>query len=142
MPAQGGAQPGVAGPSFGMSFGPGGRPRIGFQGGDFSLNGLIGAVTGKGFANPRLMGAGFFGLGALFGIGNFVLLFVLNYYFPYFLILSPPFSLAGLFLLATGQPKANDDGSPAPGWARAGVGVMLGIGFLLGLGMTFFIHWV
>jgi hypothetical protein len=123
-----------------MSLGAGGRPRINFQGGDFSIHGLMGAVTGKGFHTPRLMGAGFFGLGALFGIGNFVLLFVLNYYFPYFLILAPPFVLAGLFILATGQPLATADGSPAPGWARIGVGASLGVGFLIGIVFTFLIH--
>lgn len=124
-----------------MSFGAGGRPRIGFQGGDFSLHGLIGAVTGKGFHNPRLMGAGFFGLGALFGIGNFVLLYVLNYYFPYFLVLAPPFALAGLFMLITGEPKTKDDGTSAA-WGRIGVGALLALGFLSGLGMTFAVSWV
>ncbi len=117
--------------------------RIDFDGGDFSTSALVAAaMTDRGFKNARLMGAAFFGLGFVFWAVNFVLAFVVHIYFPWFAVLGGPFGLGGLWLLATGQPQGNPDGSGgAPVWGRIGLGVCLFIGLLSGLSYSFFLHW-
>ena len=42
---------------------------------------------------------------------NFAVVIAIHRYYPYFAILGGPFSLGGLWMLVTGQPKGNDDGT-------------------------------
>jgi hypothetical protein len=107
---------------------------------DLNLGALIGAVTaGTGFAKPRMLGAALGGLGVLFLIANIVLIFVLNIYFPYLLVLVPIFGLSGLFMLATGEPARRKHGAAAPGWTRIGLGACLFLGLLIGVGLVFLV---
>jgi hypothetical protein len=137
-PPQGGG--GMAMPSFGVGhFGPGGMPRIKIGEGDFAPKKLVAAVTtGQGFDAPRKMG----GIMAAIAIGltvlNTLLVLVLHRYYPYFYSLGAIFLWTGLWLLITGQPKANPDGSKSPMWARVGLAACLGVGVLVGAAMCFF----
>lgn len=107
---------------------------------DLNIGSLIGAVTaGTGFAKPRMLGAALGGLGVLFLIANIVLIFVLNIYFPYLLVLVPIFGLSGLFLLATGEPARRKHGAAAPTWTRIGLGACLALGLLIGIGLVFLV---
>jgi hypothetical protein len=123
---------GMQGPAIGLSLGGGLR----YRGGDFDPQNLWAAVTsGRGFAKPRLFGAGLVGLAAAFVAGNYALVHVLNRFYPYLYSLAAVFSLGGLWLLLTGQPKMRADGAAAPTWGRFGLGLFLGIGVLLGVAM-------
>lgn len=134
-------QQGLTAPQFGLGFGPGGNVRINMQGGDFSPGAIVsGVMSGQGFANPRMLGAGLFALSCLFGIGNLVLIYGLHYYFPYFLLLAGPFGWGGLFMAITGQPKKQENGAKAPMWSLAGLGGCLLFGFLLGIASVFAVH--
>ena len=134
-PMQGGAQQGVAHPKMGVGLGPGGV-RLDYHGGDFSPHNLLSAVTsGRGFAKPRVMGAALFGLAMLFGIGNWVLIIALHRFYPYLYSLASIFSWGGLWMIITGQPHQQPDGSPSPMWGRIGLGACLAIGLLIGVAM-------
>jgi hypothetical protein len=127
---------GVAMPQFGVGFGPGGM-RIGMGGGDFSPMKLWRAViSGQGFEKPRTVGAIMFGLAFVFAIVNSVLLFVLNWGFPYLYAVACIFWWAGLWLLIAGQPRATPDGRPAPMWSRVILGLCLAFGTLQGLAVV------
>jgi hypothetical protein len=134
---QGNMQVGIGGLSFQA-------PTIGgvnLGGSDFSKDALMAAVVqGKGFESPRKVGGGMLGIGILLFILNSVLVFVLNIYFPYLYAIGAIFWWGGLWLLITGAPKRNPDGSPAPMWARAGLGACLLIGLLVGIGSIFAMH--
>ncbi len=153
QPGMPGGQPGYgapppAGGQGNMQIGIGGvsfqAPTIGgvnLGGSDFSKDALMAAVVqGKGFESPRKVGGGMLGIGILLFILNSVLVFVLNIYFPYLYAIGAIFWWGGLWLLITGAPKRNPDGSPAPMWARAGLGVCLVIGLLVGIGSIFAMH--
>jgi hypothetical protein len=119
-------------PHMGFSMG-GGGVRIKWEGGDFSVEALQRAVVeGQGFQKPRFMGAVLLGLSVLFIVGNMALIFVLNRYYPYLYGLAAIFLFGGTWLLITGQPGANEDGSPAPMWGRIGLGVAMALGVVLG----------
>ena len=126
----------------GPSFGHGGGSRLKFDAGDMSPSNLIEGITsGKGFPAPRKLGLMGFGLGALFLIGNFVLIFVLRMYYPYLLLLAPPFLLAGLLMLASNEPRTREDGTNSPMWARAALGLAMLAGFGIGAVLCFVVHW-
>lgn len=135
------AQQGTPGLSMGVAGWSGGMPRISVGTGDFSGAALVAAVTtGQGFENPRKIGAVAFGISFLLGVLNLVIIFALNRYYPYLFILAGPFGWGGLFLLITGEPLHRQDGSPAPGWARIGLGICLVIGLLAGIFSIFAVH--
>jgi hypothetical protein len=134
---QPGMQPGMpnqGGP--GLSFGLGaGGVRVGFQGGQFSPGNMVAAITtGRGFDNPRAMGLPMIGIAVALIAANFALVKVINWYYPYLCWIGGVFLCTGLFLTITGEPQAKPDGSQAPMWARAGLGVALVIG--LGVGFA------
>ncbi len=155
---QPGMQPGYgappqqpAGPAGGhgnMQVGIGGvsfqAPTIGgvnLGGSDFSKEALMAAVVqGKGFESPRKVGGAMFGLGFVLWIVNTIIVAVTNIYFPYLFAIGAIFWWGGLWLLITGAPKRNPDGSPAPMWARAGLGVCLFLGVLSGISAIFAMH--
>ena len=91
-------------------------------------------VTGQGFDNPRKLGIMMLVAAVVFSIVNSILIFVVRISFPYFYALAAIFFWSGAWLAITGQPKANADGSPAPMWARIGLGVTLALGALSCLG--------
>jgi len=141
-----GAQPGYghpqapAGGMGNMQVGIGGMsfqaPTIGgvnLGGGDFSKDALLAAVVqGNGFESPRKVGGAMFGLGFLFFIINTVLILA-HFYYPYLYSIGAIFWWGGLWLLITGQPRKSVDGSKAPMWARAGLGVCMFIGLIVGI---------
>lgn len=148
QPGMPGAQPGFgappqqpAGGQGNMQIGIGGvsfqAPTIGgvnLGGSDFSKDALMAAVVqGKGFESPRKVGGAMVGLGMLFAILNSILIFVLHLYYPYLYTIGAIFWWGGLWLVVTGQPKRSADGSPAPMWARAGLGACLVIGLIVGV---------
>lgn len=148
QPGMPGAQPGYgappqqpAGGQGNMQIGIGGvsfqAPTIGgvnLGGSDFSKDALMAAVVqGKGFESPRKVGGAMVGLGMLFAILNSILIFVLHLYYPYLYTIGAIFWWGGLWLVVTGQPKRSADGSPAPMWARAGLGACLVIGLIVGV---------
>jgi hypothetical protein len=151
MPGMPGAQPGFgappqqpgapAGGQGNMQIGIGGvsfqAPTIGgvnLGGSDFSKDALMRAVVqGQGFESPRKVGGAMVGLGMLFAIVNSVLIFGLHMYYPYLYTIGAIFWWGGLWLVVTGQPKKNPDGSQAPMWARAGLGACLVIGLIVGV---------
>ena len=110
-------------------------------GSDFSKEALMAAVVqGKGFESPRKIGAMMIGLAILFSVLNVVIVIATNIYFPYLYAIGAIFGWGGLWLLVTGQPHRTADGSPAPMWARAGLGVCLFFGLLSGLSAIFAMH--
>jgi hypothetical protein len=127
---QGNMQIGIGGVSFQA-------PTIGgvnLGGSDFSKDALMRAVVqGQGFESPRKVGGAMVGLGMLFAIVNSVLIFGLHMYYPYLYTIGAIFWWGGLWLVVTGQPKKNPDGSQAPMWARAGLGACLVIGLIVGV---------
>jgi hypothetical protein len=138
---QPGAPPqGGGGLGIGMGgIGPGGIPRIKVSTGDYSPERLYAAVvTGEGFGNPRMLGLMMLGVAILFTIINTVLVLVVHIYYPYLYGVAAPLLWGGLWLLATGQPKQTQDGSPAALWTRAGLGVCLVVGILMGIAMCTF----
>jgi hypothetical protein len=66
-----------------------------------------------------------------------VLIFVLHRYYPYLYSVAAIFWWGGLWMLITGQPRATQDGSPAPMWTRIGLAAFLVIGVLVGVAMVF-----
>jgi hypothetical protein len=130
----------MQGPSFGFGVSPGGRVRVRFGGGDFSPNSLWKAViSGRGYHKPRLFGLSLFGLGVVFLVVNLALIYLVNFGYPYFVALVPPFCLGGLWLLVTGQPAATPDESPAPMWGRLGLGALLALGLVGGIIFVWFV---
>ena len=126
----------------GPSFGHGGGTSIKFDAGDMSPSNLIAGITsGTGFPAPRKLSLMMLGLGVVFLVANFVLIFVLRMYYPYLLGLAPIFLLGGGFMLATNEPRAREDGSKAPMWALGGLGVSLVIGLAVGGALCFVVHW-
>jgi hypothetical protein len=118
-----------------LGYGAGGL-RVGMSGGDFSPGRIFSAIfKGEGFHKPRLMGAGFMGLAIVFLVVNTVLIYALHLYYPYFYGLVPPFFWAGFWMLILGQPRATQDGSPSPLWARIIIGAAFILGLLAGVGM-------
>jgi hypothetical protein len=75
-----------------------------------------------------------FGLSLL----NMVLIMVVHRYYPYFYSVGAIIGWTGLWLVITGQPKANPDGSKAPMWSRIGLGVAFGFGMLTGASLFFY----
>ncbi len=131
------------GMNFGLAgVGPGGIPRIKVSVGDYHPNKLFSAIVkGHGFANPRMFGLVMLGISVGFGVLNAVLIFVVHIYFPYLLYLAGPLGWGGVWMLATGQPKATTDGSPVPMWARIGLGACLAVGILVGVGLGIALHY-
>jgi hypothetical protein len=104
--------------------------------GDFNPNKLWKAViSGEGYAGPRKMGILMVGLAIALTIVNVILMFVVHIWYPYFYSLGAVIWWGGAWMLITGQPKATDDGSPAPMWGRIGLGACLVVGVLVGLYM-------
>jgi hypothetical protein len=128
----------MQGPSFGIGgIGPGGIPRIKVGEGDFSPNKLWKAVaTGEGYAKPRLAGLLMVGLAVALMIVNVILMFVVHIYYPYFYSLGAIIFWGGLWMVITGQPKADDSGK-APAWGRFGLAGCLVVGILVGIAMIF-----
>ena len=79
-------------------------------------------------------------LGFVLWIVNTIIVAVTNIYFPYLFAIGAIFWWGGLWLLITGAPKRNPDGSPAPMWARAGLGVCLFLGLMSGISAIFAMH--
>ncbi len=130
----------MQGPSFGVGVGPGGRLRVNYAGGDFHPGSLWRAVvSGKGYHKPRLFGGALLGLAVVFAVINYILLAVLDFGYPYFVALVPPFFLGGLWMVIAGQPLATQDESPSPMWGRIGLAVGLGLGLAGGLVLVFLI---
>jgi hypothetical protein len=126
----------MQGPAMGFSLGGGGDVRLHYKGGAFDPQSLLLAVTsGRGFEKPRTLGAGLFGLAAVFTAGNYALIHVLNRFYPYFYSLAAIFFLGGVWLLVTGQPMMQADGSASPSWGRMGLGACLAVGLLMGVAM-------
>ncbi len=134
-----GQQDQTQGPKMGFDFGGGGlMPRINYEGGDFSVGALQAAVlNGQGFGKPRLMGAALLGLAIVFFGANVALVRIANRYYPYLYSLSAIFLMGGFWLLVTGQPVRQPDGSQAPLWGRIGLGAFMAVGLLLGIAMIF-----
>jgi hypothetical protein len=130
----------MAMPGMGLGgIGPGGIPRIKFNGGDFAPKKLVAAVvSGQGFDAPRKMGAIMVGTSFGLGILNTILVLVAHLYYPYLYSVAAIVGWAGTWLLVTGQPKVTPDGSPAPMWTRAGLAVCLGVGVLVGIALCIF----
>jgi outer membrane receptor protein involved in Fe transport len=140
---QPGAPPGMpqGGPQFGLGFSPGGGVRVNFSGGQFSPQALMaGVMSDRGFESPRALGLPMLGLGILMLVANFVLIYVVHYYFPYFLPVGGILAMGGGWLVITGEPASRPDGSPAPMWGRAGLGACLLVGLLIGVGLIFAVH--
>ena len=134
-PQQQPAQQQMQSPALGFGLGAGGV-RLNYKGGAFTPSNIYAAaVSGKGFQRPRLFGLGLLGLSALFTVGNYVLVMVLNRFYPYLYSLAAIFACSALWLLITGQPLAQEDGSDAPGWGRYGLIACAVIGTLLGIAM-------
>ena len=109
---------------------------------DLSPGALVSAVTtGEGFANPRVVALAAAGLGVLLAVGNFVLIYVLHMYYPYLLAIAPILVLAGVFMLATGEPKTRGEGQTAPMWTRAGLAGSMLVGLGIGAALCFLVHW-
>lgn len=109
---------------------------------DLSPGALVSAVTtGEGFGNPRLVALAAMGLGLLLAAGNFVLIFVLNRYYPYLLGIAPILLMGGLFMVATGEPKSRGEGQTAPMWTRAGLAGSMVLGLGIGVALVFLVHW-
>lgn len=128
------------GPKMGLNFGGGGglMPRINYEGGDFSIGALQAAVlSGQGFGKPRLMGAALLGLAVVFFGANVALVRIANRYYPYLYSLSAIFLMGGFWLLVTGQPGRQADGTNAPLWGRIGLGAFMAVGLMLGIAMIF-----
>jgi len=124
-------------PQQGLSVGGVTLPTAGLAA-DFSPDALMGAVMGgKGFHSPRLLGGGMMGLSILLTILNVVLIMVLHRYYPYVYSVASIFWCGGLWLVITGQPRAMPDGSPAPMWARIGLGAACVVGILIGIALIF-----
>jgi hypothetical protein len=122
--------------SFGVGYGAGGV-RVGYGGGDLSPKKLFAAViSGEAFEKPRMAGLLMLGLAMLFTIVNAILIFALQIYFPYFLVLAGPLWWGGAWLAVTGQPATKPDGSQPPVWSRIGLGACLAFGILVGIGMV------
>jgi hypothetical protein len=103
---------------------------------DLSPDALMGAVLGgKGFHSPRMLGGGMIGLSILLTIANVVYLLVSHRYYPYFYSVGAILGFGGFWMLVTGQPRANPDGSPAPMWARIGLGAACVFGILVGVAL-------
>jgi hypothetical protein len=128
--------------SFGLGgIGPGGIPRIKFSGGDFSPTKIMNVIMkGDGYESPRRMGALFLGAAIAFSVANWVLIFLLHLYYPYFFWLAAVIWWAGWWLLICGQPRRTADGSPSPMWGRIGLAVCLGLGVLNAIGFGFTMH--
>lgn len=115
----------------------GGDIRLHFSGGAFDPQNLLMAVTtGRGFDKPRTFGLGLLGLATVFTIGNWALVMVLNRFYPYFYSLAAIFGLAALWLVVTGQPRAQTNGDKAPAWGRYGLAACLVAGVLMGIAMV------
>ena len=123
-------QIGIGGVSFGA-------PVIGgvnLGGGDFSREALMTAVVqGKGFQSPRKVGGVMCGLGFAFAVLNFILMNIAHLYYPYLYSIGAIFWWGGLWLVVTGQPRAREDGTPAPMWSRIGLGACLAWGLIVGI---------
>jgi hypothetical protein len=143
MPQQGAPPQQQGGGGFGgMNVGiggfSGGMPNLQF-GGALSRGNLVAKIIGgQGFDKPRLTGAMLIGVSFLMGIINTVLVLVLHRYYMYLYSAGAIFGWCGTWMLITGQPKSQPDGSKAPGWGRAGMFVCLGIGVLVGAALNFF----
>ena len=145
MPQQGAPQQGapqqqggLGGMNIGVGGFSGGMPNLQF-GGALSRGNLVAKIIGgQGFDKPRLTGAMLIGISFLFGIINTVLVLVLHRYYMYLYSAGAIFGWCGTWMLITGQPKAQPDGSKAPGWGRVGMFVCLGIGVLVGAALNFF----
>ena len=123
-------------PQMGLSH-DGGNFRIHYDGGAFSPSAIVtAAATGKGFEKPRMMGLVLLGLAVAFTVANYALVMVLNYYFPYLYSLAAIFGWTAMFLVITGQPKAQPNGAQAPQWARWGLMACFAIGVLQGIAMV------
>jgi hypothetical protein len=135
------APPPGNGPAIGFTGqGAYGMPRI-KVGGDFAPDKLWSALaTGHGYERPRLMGLMMLGLSLVFTIGNSILIFGLHRYYPYLYGVAALFWWAGWWMVITGQPRLNADGTPCPLWARIGLGACLGIGALTGVAMCL-VNW-
>jgi len=126
--------PAPAAPMGGMqiglgSIGPGGIPRIKFGEGDLAPQKMMAVVmSGQGFQAPRKLGLMMIAAAIVFSVGNWLLIFLINRYYPYFYALAAIFWWAGLFLAITNQPRATADGSKVPMWTRVGLGVCLALG--------------
>ena len=108
---------------------------------DLSSGALMSAVfAGKGFHSPRLLGAANMGLSIVLTIANFVLIFATNTYYPYLFAVGAILGCGGLWLVVTGQPRVNPDGSQAPLWSRLGLGAACILGVLIGLGLIALAH--
>lgn len=109
---------------------------------DLSPGALVSAVTtGQGFQSPRTVAAASAGLGVLLAVANFVLIFVLNRYYPYLLGIAPTLILGGFFMLATGEPRTREDGQSTPMWTRAGLAGSMLVGLGIGVALVFLVHW-
>jgi hypothetical protein len=132
-PQQGSGLPQIG---FG-GLGPGGMPRINVGGGAFAPQKLMAAVvSGQGFEGPRKMGAMMMAVCIAFVAANTALVLVLHRYYPYLYSLGAIFGWTGLWLVVTGQPRVQPDGSKAPIWSRIGLAASFGIGVLAGIALT------
>ncbi len=75
------------------------------------------------------------GLSLLLFIINTALVFGMDRFYPYLYGLAAIFFWGGAWLVVTGQPRAAADGTPAPIWARIGLGAAMAFGLLVGIGM-------
>ncbi|NUP08786.1 MAG: hypothetical protein HOW73_22285 [Polyangiaceae bacterium] len=141
-PTGGPPQPPIAG-----AYGYGGQPRWDAPPGtagfgplqrDYSpplqTGGLKEAVLeGTGFLNPRKDGLAYLGIGLLCIVGVFGIALVTNTVFIYPAVIGPVVLVPGVFLVATGEPRAVPAGQKVPGWARGGLIASVAIGIALGL---------
>ncbi len=86
---------------------------------------IAAVVHGKGFVKPRSLGLAFLGVSAIALVANFVTAYGLNRYYPFLALIAGVLPTAGLFLVATNQPRRGPPGTVAPLWARAGLAVSL-----------------
>jgi hypothetical protein len=89
---------------------------------------IAAVVHGKGFVNPRGLGLAFLGVSAVALVANLVTAYGLNRYYPFLAMIAGVLPTAGLFLVATNQPRRGPPGTVAPIWARAGLAVSLLVG--------------
>ena len=112
-----------------------GMPRIKFGEGDLAPKKMVAVITtGQGFDHPRKMGLMMLALAFVLSFANWLLIFLLHRYYPYFYSIAGIFGWVGLFLAITNQPRATTDGSKVPMWTRVGLGICLVMGTLSGIG--------
>jgi hypothetical protein len=87
---------------------------------------------------PRTIGAMLLTLAIIAVAGNLVLIFYLHLYYPTAYQAGGLLGGAGMWMAASGHPRATTDGRSTPVWAWIGFGVFVLLGAAFGVALTFF----